>query len=222
MADYIIMPKTTAFLVVTRFKEDYSWVKEYSDNYIIYNKSLPKIDDPYIINTEDIQNDLWKFVYDNYYNLPEFTAFLQGFPWDHCRKELFDELIMNKRFTPFEQYRPETDNDWERKMPDGGFMEINNNWYIRHCNNVNNMTCKYNTFDQYMNEKFTNYKHQDWLRFAPGGQYLVERKQILFYPRAFYEDIMLELSKYNNMTEQYVIERSLWLMWQNIYESRVK
>lgn len=161
-------------------------------------------------------------MYDNYENLPDAVAFLQGCPFDHCKRDIFDRLIYNATFTPLEYYGSTPANDWEMRTKEGGFMEINNSWYIKQHNMVTNMTCKYNNFDEFMNEKYINYKHLDWLRFSPGAQYLVEKSRILFYPKAFYKDIMEELGVANNQTEQYVVERSLHIMWSNTYHSRIK
>ena len=59
------MKQPKAKIIVSRFNEDFSWVKEYTDDYLVYNKGEPMVD-LHIINTENIgnnQRDIFKFIY---------------------------------------------------------------------------------------------------------------------------------------------------------------
>lgn len=71
-----------AKLILSRYKEDFSWIKEYTDNYFVYNKGEVIEGDYRILNVENIggnQRDIFKFIIDNYENLPELMAFVQAF-----------------------------------------------------------------------------------------------------------------------------------------------
>lgn len=210
-------------IIMSRYKEDFSWIHEYTEDYLIYNKGDPIEDDSHIINTENIggnQRDIFKFIYENYDDLPELMAFVQADPFDHCTKDIFDKLIMNEEFTCLEYYGTEPANGLEGRDYDGGFMELNSDWYIPAHNGTYGITCKYQYFDDFMKSKFRNYHRVDWIRFAPGSQYLITKEQALFYSRNFWKDMMEELPR-NNMTEAHIIERSLWMIFLCKLEAKI-
>jgi hypothetical protein len=66
---------------------------------------------------------------------------------------------------------------------------------------------------------FKNYKHVDWIRFAPGSQYIIEKRQLLHYPQKFWGVLMQELHQ-NNATDGHIIERALWMILQGNLELR--
>lgn len=210
--------------IVSRFNEPFEWIRDYTDNYIIYNKGdyIPNFDDR-ILNTENIggnQRDIFHFAYTNYENLPNMMVFVQGNPFDHCKKEVFDILIKNRHFTPLEYYGPTPANNYEQRDSEGGFMEINNSWYINAHNNSNSLTCRYNSFDDFMQLYFENYTHVDWIRFSPGSQYMVKKQQILQYPKTFWYSLMNEL-KEKNSTEAHIIERALYYIFVGKYKLKM-
>ena len=205
--------KPKAFFVVSRFREDPSWVREYTDDYIIYNKGAP-LDET--LNTKEMPNtggnqyDIVHFIYENYDNLPELMAFTQGEPWDHCNREKFDKIIYNDFFTALESYEHVDTGPGSamRLDEDGGYMEINNGWYVAEHNTEHNQTCIYPSLDYFMNTIFVNYIRPDWVRFAPGSQYIIEKRQALKYSEKFWYHLMTVLPR-NNMTEAHIVERSL-------------
>jgi len=208
--------------IISRYSEGYSWIEEYSQDYLIYNKGEPVLDNPKIINTENVggnQRDVAKFAYENYDNLPNIMIFIQAFPFDHCKKEVFDEIIKQHKFTALEYYGNTPANGWEQRDESGGFCELNNNWYITAHNATYGLTCKYDSFDEFMNKYFDNYNHVDFIRFAPGSQYLVTPKEILQYPRNFWKSLMEELIT-KNSTEAHIVERSFWYILSGTYNLR--
>ena len=208
--------------VVSRYKEDYNWISEYTNDYLIYNKGEPIEDDNHIINVKNIggnQRDICKFITDNYDNLPDVTIFCQSFPYDHCKKDVFDNLIQNAEFTSLEYYGSTPANAWEARDQNGGFAEINNAWYIQAHNSTHSQGCRYSSFDEFMNRYFENYNHLNFIRFAPGSQYLVPKQNILQYPQHFWEDIMNELNS-RTPTEGHIVERSLWYIFTGSYNLR--
>ena len=212
--------KIKAFLIISKFNESFEWVKEYTDNYIIYNKGNPILNyNNHIYNTENIggnQRDIFHFIISSYDNLPELVAFVQAQPFDHCKKEIFDELIQREVFTPLEYYGMIPSNTWENRTETGGYLEINNSWVIVANNATYKLSCRYNSFDDFMNAYFKNYVHLDWLRFSPGSQYIVEKKQILNYPKKFWISLMNELNV-NHSTEGQLIERALYYIFMGEY-----
>jgi len=206
------------FWIVSRYKEDVDWLSDYTNNYVIYNKGIP-INHPNYYNTENIggnQRDICHYIYNNYNHLPELMVFVQAYPWDHCFKLIFDELIKNNKFTALEYYGETPANAWERRDDFFGFEELNNSWYIEAHNNSNNQSCKYSSFDEFMNFYFENYKHLDYIRFAPGSQYIVEKKQALQYPRSFWYKLMNEMNS-KSPTEGHIIERAFYYILKGEY-----
>ena len=221
--------KIQPVIVVSRYSEDLSWILDYPQDFIIYNKGEiineeKIVKKARIINTENIggnQRDIFKFIVDNYENLPPLVAFIQAYPFDHCKKEFFDQYIQNSSFTPLEYYGKKPANSYERRTLSGGFLEINNNWYIDAQNTTYHQSCKYTSFDEFMKSYFKNYHHVNWIRFSPGSQYLVEKRQITYYKKEFWSSLLEELPK-NNVTEGHIIERAFYYILKNRYKARDK
>jgi hypothetical protein len=212
--------KMNKIFVLSRYKEDFSWVEEYTQEYLIYNKGEPILANPRIENTENIggnQRDIFKFAYENYDNLPDIMVFCQAFPFDHCKKDVFDKLVQNTEFTPLEYYGNIPANGWEGRTENFKFLERNNSWYIGAHNTSNNQSCRYSSFDEFMNTYFENYQHVDWIRFSPGSQYIVEKANIKKYPKNFWFSLMNELNT-KTPTEGHIIERALYYILTNTYK----
>jgi hypothetical protein len=225
---YINLAKTIPSLVIlSRYNEDYSWINEYTSNYMIFNKGERGLYDLHDIRIRNVPNlggnqrDIFQFFYESYQFLSLFKtiAFIQANPFDHCNKETFDKIIYNEYFTPIEDYGPIPSNGYENRTSDGGFIEINNSWYIQAHNSTYGLTCRYKSFDDFMNHYFINYDHVDWIRFAPGSQYIIEYKQALRYPREFWFSLMNELNTLRP-TEGHIIERALYMILDGKLEVR--
>ena len=212
-------------LVISRYSEDFSWAEEYTHMFLILNRG-EEIHDYRegwkILNVPNVggnQKDIFEYIYDNYNSLDKLTAFVQGYPFDHCKKEIFDKLIYNDYFTPLEYYGSNPANAFENRSSDGGFMELNNSWYIPAHNGTYGLTCRYSSFDEFMYKYFKNYQHMDWIRFTPGSQYIVEKNQIIKYPRKFWKYLSNELQGLRP-TEGHIIERALYTIFTGNLELR--
>jgi hypothetical protein len=77
-------------MVVARYNEDLDWLRTVPWNYIVYNKGgiLPD----WIKNEIKLPNigheahTYLVYIIDNYDNLPDYTIFVQGYPFDHSKK----------------------------------------------------------------------------------------------------------------------------------------
>lgn len=208
--------------LLSRYEEDYNWIKEYTNDYIVYNKGKSIKNDSHIFNTENIggnQRDIFHFIWENYEKIPDIMIFIQAFPFDHCKKEVFDKLIENNKFTSLEYYGNLPANDYEARTKDGKFLEYNNNWYINAHNYSHNQTCKYKSFDEFMNKYFEDYQHLEWIRFSPGSQYIIEDEQAKQYPKNFWKCLMNELNS-KSPTEGHIIERALYHIFVGTYKLR--
>lgn len=208
--------------IISRYREDFSWIYEYTKNYLIYNKGEPIYNDFRVFNTENIggnQRDIFHYIYNHYEELPDAMVFVQAYPFDHCRKDIFDKLILNNTFTSLEYYGPTPSNGAESRTTDGGFLEIDDNWYISSHNRSYQQSCKYSSLSQFMNTYFSDYESPGWIRFAPGSQYIITKEIALHYSKNFWYRLMNELNT-NNSTEAHVIERSLWMIFQCVLKEK--
>ena len=205
-------------IVISRYKENFDWIQEYNDDYIIFNKGEPILNDSHIVNKENLggnQKDIFDFIYDNYENLPEVMVFLQADPFPHCNKERLNSLIDNKKFTTLESYQNIPEGGWYKRI-DGEYGELNNSWFLQMHGNLD-VPLKYNSFDEFMNKYFTNYSHLDFLPFAPGSQYIIPKENALYYPEWVYKMWSDDLSSCISPREAHLIERSLFLIFSNRY-----
>ena len=220
-------------IVVSRYKEDMSWLSDYENESLIYNKGIDDLKELNSIQVDNFggnQYDICRYIYDNYHNLPNTIAFVQGNPYDHCAKEKFSKLINDNWFTALESYENLKVNSIHKKCKDidFGYMEVNNSWYIRaHNNHLSKMgfeaNCPYNNFDDFMKTFFEDYTHIDWLRFSPGSQYLVERDRCLRYPRSFWGNLMNVFplnTSINGGTEAHIVERALWFIFCGFFKPK--
>lgn len=210
------------FLVVSQWNNDVSWIKELSDDYIIYDKSNTLEPDEHVLKVDNVGHnlfDIFHFCYNNYDNLPEMIAFVEGNPFDHCNREKLERLLKNRFFTPLESYENVAEGDWSIKCSDSGWMEINNSWYIH--NHPRSSESIFRSYNEALDYCFLDPIHPKWIRFAPGGQYLVEKERILFYTREWWKKMMDVVSKHNNQPEAYVFERMLWTIFSCSFKERL-
>jgi len=219
------MCKTNTFFVISQWKNNIDWITKYTNNYLIYDKSNDLPYDNHVVKVPNVGYniyDICHYIYNNYDRLPETIAFLEGNPFDHCREEVFNRLIVRNDFTPIEAYDNVPESFAHKKDFDGGYMEINNSWYISshistHGQETNRFFSNYN---QFLDVMFENVAYPEWVRFAPGGQYIVPKQNILFYSRNFYRKIMGFVDYTRIPSESHIVERSLFYIFTNKWEER--
>ena len=218
--------KVPSFFVVSNYNNDVSWIGNYTKNYLIYDKSHTlNVANAKIIQPKNVGYNIWDimdFIISNYSQLPNIIAFLEGNPFDHCNKKTFDKLIYNDFFTPIEDYSYVPDSLVHVKDSDGGYMEINNSWYIQshintHGKEVNRFFINYNDF---LDEMFVVDAHPAWIRFSPGGQYIVKKDSILYYSKGFYEKIKSFVEYHQIPSEAHIVERSLYYIFTNKWKEK--
>jgi hypothetical protein len=204
-----MQPSLNKKLIVSRFSEDVSWIKDYSLDYLVYNKGedLPGYNCLSVPNIGNNQRDIFHFIYNNYESLPEIMIFVQGGVFYHCNKIVFDLMVENKDFAYLETSDLVGRGHWRRDS-EGYFIETNNDWYIEAQNQNYKQECKYNSYNEFMNKYFLDYRCAETVRFCPGSQYIIPKEKALKYTKYFWNKLMNELTK-NNMTEGHIIERAL-------------
>jgi len=206
--------------IVTSYKTDFSWIDQYTSDYLVYDKSckLPETDK--IHHQKNVGYNIYDicyFITRHNYNLPDVCVFIKANVFKHCNEIKFKEMIQNDCFTPLETYEHLPVTDSHIKGDDGGFMEINNSWYIpanvkTHGKEVNKY---FSTYNQFLRKVFKNPDYPDWIRFAPGGNYIVPKENISFYSKEFYERIMSYVDYHRIPSEAHIVERALYTIFVN-------
>jgi hypothetical protein len=213
---------STPFLVVSQWNNDVSWIPKYSDKYVIYDKSNTLPESANVLKVPNVGHnlfDIFHYIYNNYEDLPEIVAFLEGHPFDHCNEEKLGRLLQNKFFTALESYETAPEYHAHIKCSDGGFMEINNSWYVM--SHQNRHLSILQTYNEMLDYVFTNATKPQWVRFAPGGMYLVERDRLLHYPKEWWYKLMMIVSIDSNQAEAYIFERMLWTIFSCVFEAKL-
>jgi hypothetical protein len=180
-------------IVVSRYKEDIEWTKQFS-NVIIYNKGT-KIEN--INNEHHLPNvgreghTYYKYIYDNYENLKDYTIFLQCNPFDHS-PDIIDNL-----------------NKYINSMNDGT-LQIKFEFLSQVIVDCNLSGCKrhagiplINVYEILFGETKTDMP----FIFGAGAQFIVSKQQILKNSKDFYFKIIKMLQNEVNPIEGFVIER---------------
>ncbi len=208
-------PKITKnFLMVSNYNADISWILDYTDNYIIYDRSdtdewTKPFDQSKVIRVKNIGWDIYdKFTYiiDNYDNLPDSIIMTKGNIFKYITKEEFDAICNNTIFTPIFTKHHKTKLPISFYSENGMYNEINNSWYLnifpaKHFTTYNDLIWRYL-------EKIPKY-----IPFAPGSNYIVTKKDIQQYPKSFYEKLRRYINYSSHPGEAQVIERILYLLW---------
>jgi len=190
-------------IIVARYHENISWTKSFS-NIIIYNKG-EKLEDDYnnVVTLDNVGREghtYYKYIYDNYDNLDEYTVFLQGDPFPHTHNliNILNTYINNKELNLEFEFISQwiIDCSLEGCRHHGGLplMEVYNNLF-------NDEEKKPNTKNRFF--------------FGAGAQFIVSKNRILSRSKEFYKKIITILEKNVNPVEGFVIERFHKLIFTN-------
>jgi hypothetical protein len=219
------------FLVVNQYKYDVSWVKDYTNNYMIYDKGNTEVISDKVRSLPNVGHNIHTYLHhivENYEKLPEVTIFVKGdvFP-RHCKKEKFLQVMNNKTFTSLESYEhvDTSPSSAMRLTSDGGYLEINNSWYVPH-----HVSRHFRNYNEFLSTIFKEPVHPEWVRFAPGANYIVPRENIIKYEKRFYEKLISFIdyvptreeciNKSDIPAECHIIERALYTIWNGTFEVR--
>lgn len=209
---------TEPFFCISYFDGDLSWIESIcGGNYVVYAKGPLPADSPQ--NTIEIPNvgyniySYLTYIIDQYDSLPERVVFCKNNVFDrHVSREVFVSACAKKIFTPIEE-----PDRWDRiAFPasvissDGGYLELNNNWYVTGYDRR-----YFQNFDAYYDFVFEDARRPDYLRFAPGANYVVPREHILLRSRNFYINMREFVVHSQYSCESHFVERSLIAIWSS-------
>ena len=198
--------------VISRYNQDIEWVKEYSKDVVIYDRSEEPLEGT--IKVENIGTDIadkFKFIIENYDNLPEVAVYTKANLFKYCPKDEFDLLKDRKEFTPLLSQKHKTYSNKSGVVcfyKDSIYWERNDLWFLNahpvkdEPNRVNDLMFLLGTWNM------------KYVPFAPGSNYLLPRENILKHPKEFYEKLRSYLMWDRYPGEAQIIERGLYLLWR--------
>lgn len=206
------MPKIDdrTFVVVSKHFGDAEWIKDYTDNYQIFDKS----EDPLGFRSIRIPNvgfnllAYFTYIIEHYENLPDFVMFIKNnCIGRHFSKEYFESVMNNHHFTGMAD-----PNSLQFHKPysywDNGYWEQNGlNWY-------NNLKYVRN-YNELMDFIYVDQHYPGFIRFAPGANYIVPKGQLLRLPKSLYQDLRTMVEHSQLSGESYLMERALDTIWTN-------
>lgn len=215
-----------------------SWIHKYSDNYLIYDRYHRFKESDKVKHQKNVgQNiyDIFDFIVTNYNNLPENTIFCRAcflnakddgiirydqnnrrISTGNCSEEYFLKNANNTHLTELQDFftEPWRFNGWANKIgPDNSYLELNQNWYFASYKGK-----YYNNINVFFNDIYENPPDQKYIRFSPGGNYIVPKTNILKYNVKFYEKIKNILSWDVIVGEAHMLERALYTIFACDYE----
>lgn len=189
--------------IISRYNHDISYLKDYTDDYVIYDRSEKPIENVIVVpNIGTDIADKFKFIIDNYDNLPDVAVYTKANLWKYISKEEFDLLDKTK-------FQPLLTQHHNTYMPicfykDKMYYEINNYFYL------NPHPAKY---AKEIKEIF-KMDEREYNAFAPGSNYIVPRENILRHSKEFYEKLRSYLTWDRYPGDAQLLERNLYYLWK--------
>lgn len=194
-------------IIVARYNENIEWTNKFK-NVLIYNKG-EILDAKYrqmtLPNVGREGHTYYQYIYDNYYNLEDYTVFLQGNPYDHSPKlnesidYIYHSINNNKsfNFAYLSENIGYTDFNGCPHLPNSG-IQI----HIRY------------VFYKLFGKIIESQK----MLFGAGAQFIVSRERIHSRPRELYLKIIKLLEYGSNPFEGHVIERMHRFIFTNKFD----
>jgi len=203
--------------IVTNYHNDLEWLSSLNDygyareDIIIYDRSETKKDWSSVGRVIEVPNvgeniyDICNHIVLNYENLADMNLFVKGnlFPRKYTTEESFYRALQNDVFMPIERIHPQNPPH-AFVTSDGGYMELNTSWYCNH-----HPSKYFNNYNQFIDHMYDNPVIPVYVRFAPGGNYLVPKANILMRPKEFWADIRDIVSWDAVPAEAHIAERNL-------------
>lgn len=196
------------FVFATHYGEhDISWIPDFAgENYVIYDRSDCGLKNRVSReNVGDADYDKLTWLVDTYFELPEVFLWTKSNLFKFITPEEFDGLKETTEFTPLLTQHHKT---YEPICRYNGsiYEEINNSWYL------SSVPSRY--FKDY-GEFAASFGLPNplYLRFAPGGNYILTRDRIHRYGVDFYDRLRSILPYCQRPGEAHFLERTYYTLW---------
>lgn len=196
--------------VISKYNHDLSWLPDYTNDCIIYDRSDEPISNSIVV--PNIGTDIFdKFTYiiDNYHNLPDVAVYTKANLFKYITKEEFDKVKDNKTFTPLLTQHHKTYADSKGIVcfySDEMYYERNDYWYL------GQHLIKGPESVELIN--LLKLGPLAYIPFAPGSNYILPKENILKHPKEFYVKLRSYLEWDVYPGEAQIIERGLYLLWK--------
>lgn len=202
--------------VISRYNHKLSWIDDYSDDVVLYDRS----DDGFVYYDKDwdihkVKNlgsdwaDKFQWIIDNYNDLPDVVLLSKANLFDYITPKEFEEVRFNTIFTPILTRRHKTYSDEQGVVcyydEQGNYWERNNGWYLS-----SHPARSLELFN------LLGMAGKDYIPFAPGSTYIVDRDTILKYPKKYYEKLRAYLDYTVYPGEAQIIERGIQTAWSRL------
>ena len=189
-------------IIVARYNENIEWTKQLH-NVRIYNKGTPLLEnEPTVIALPNVGREghtYYSHLVENYDNLPDYTIFLQGNPFDHS-----PHILANIHTYLVHMQEPNFDMDFA--FLSENILECSLQECIFHPN-LPLMDVYKHLFADDMYTHNVDVDPAFRFRFGAGAQFIVSKKIIHQRPKEFYKKIVELLEHDINPIEGFVIER---------------
>ena len=190
--------------VVSRYNHAISYLKDYTDDVVIYDRSDKPVRDSIIVpNLGSDISDKFRFIIDNYDNLPDVAVYTKANIFDYIKPREFEKIKNNKTFTPILSLEHHTYEPVCRYNSKGMYEEINNYWYL------SSHPAKY--FEDI--KKIFGMDSRGYNEFAPGSNYILPKENILKHPKELYQTLKSYLDWAVYPGDAQLIERNLYYLW---------
>jgi len=174
--------------IISRYNHDISWLKEYTDDYVLYDRSEIPLEGSIVVPNlgTDIYDKLC-YITDNYDNLPDVAVYTKCNLFKYITKEEFDKVKDNTFFTPLltQNHRVYRSQDGKYDVcfyQNGMYWEINNMWYLNEHPPRDPSVVKELV-------KLLGIQDMSYLPFAPGSNYILTKENIRKHSKDFYEKL---------------------------------
>lgn len=179
-------------IVVARYNEDIEWTKDLIYKSIVYNKNEQDKDlfERNLPNLGREGHTFFNHIIENYDNLPEYLAFLQGNPFDHCNN-VISEI-----------------NNFDFKTE------------FKHLGVLHQLTMSDENINNYVQDfaKRIGIQVTYPIYMVPGAQYIISRRMIKKNPIEFYHKILNTLKHEVYPWDGLQVEKTLFQIY-NVYKS---
>lgn len=198
--------------VVSRYNHDVSWLSEYTDDLVLYDRSPEPLPGSVAVpNVGSDIHDKLTFIIDNYHQLPDVAVYTKANLFKYITREEFDRVKDNATFTPLLTMGHRTYSDERGPVNfyrDGIYWERNEDWFLNAHQTKNNFRIPAEL------KELLGTWNMRYVPFAPGSNYILPKENILKHPKSFYEKLRsyLEWDRYPG--EAMIIERGLYTIWR--------
>jgi len=189
--------------IVSRYNQDVEWVKDYTDDYVIYDRSEKPVEGAILM--PNIGSDIYDkltFIINNYDDLPEVAVYCKANLFKYITSTEFAALKDNQHFTPLLTQEHKT-TPGVSFYDNGIYKEINSRWYLT----------PHPAKQADLLMEILRIKDLDYIPFAPGANYILTKKDIQKHSKEFYQLLRSFIDYDVYPGEAQIMERGLYTLW---------